>query len=215
MSPSTPTPILTTNVLPLSPSNAVRVRTQRLTLRPIFAEDRDAFIAMHEQSHASFAPWSPNLPSGGYRELFDRQHERSVQGELTGTECRRVAIVHETGEMAGVFALSNIVHGSWCSCNAGWRVSSALQGRGYCTEAMLALLEIAFNDSPRGFGLHRVEAGVVPTNTASLRIAEKLGMRREGLAKRYLKINNIWQDHVIFAKTAEEHTPGVVEVECG
>ena len=215
MQPNPTDPILSTNVPPIPPIHAIVARTSRLTLRPIFAEDRDAFIQMHEQSHTSFAPWSPNLPEGGYAALFDLQHERYVQGELTGIECRRVAIVTETGEMAGVFAFSNIVRGSWCSCNAGWRVNSTLQGQGICTEAMLAMLEIAFNEQPHGLGLHRVEAGVVPTNAASLRIAEKIGMRREGLAKRYLKINGTWQEHAIFAKTAEEHTPGVIEVECG
>ena len=68
------------------------------------------------------------------------------------------------------------------------------------------MLDIAFAAEPRGLGLHRVQANVIPANPASLRVAEKAGMRLEGTAKRYLEIAGVWQDHHMFAKTAEEHT---------
>ena len=44
----------------------------------------------------------------------------------------------------------------------------------------------------------------MPGNAPSLRVAEKVGLRREGLALRYLKIANRWEDHVMFAITREE-----------
>jgi ribosomal-protein-alanine N-acetyltransferase len=49
-----------------------------------------------------------------------------------------------------------------------------------------------------------VQAGVMPRNAGSLRVLEKVGFRREGLALRYLQINDVWEDHVILAVTAEE-----------
>ena len=60
-----------------------------------------------------------------------------------------------------------------------------------------------------GFGLgaaalHRVQAAVMPRNTASQRVLEKAGYRREGLAQRYLCIAGTWEDHLIFAVTAED-----------
>jgi ribosomal-protein-alanine N-acetyltransferase len=53
-------------------------------------------------------------------------------------------------------------------------------------------------------GLHRVEIDIRPENTASLRVVEKLGLRREGYYERYLDINGAWRDHVAFAITIEE-----------
>ena len=44
----------------------------------------------------------------------------------------------------------------------------------------------------------------MPRNTASLRVVEKLELRNEGLAERYLEINGVWEDHFRFAMTVEE-----------
>lgn len=58
---------------------------------------------------------------------------------------------------------------------------------------------------PSGLGLHRVQANVMPANVASLKIARNSGFREEGLGRRLLQINDRWEDHVMFAKLAEEH----------
>ena len=52
--------------------------------------------------------------------------------------------------------------------------------------------------------LHRVQAAIVPRNSASRRVAEKLGLRDEGTAQNYLEINGVWEDHVRYAITAED-----------
>jgi ribosomal-protein-alanine N-acetyltransferase len=52
--------------------------------------------------------------------------------------------------------------------------------------------------------LHRVQAAVMPNNPASMRVLEKAGFRPEGFAERYLCIAGKWEDHVVFAITAEE-----------
>ena len=53
-------------------------------------------------------------------------------------------------------------------------------------------------------GLHRVQAGVMPRNTASIRVVEKNGFRFEGLARNYLQINGVWEDHILYALTTED-----------
>jgi ribosomal-protein-alanine N-acetyltransferase len=60
----------------------------------------------------------------------------------------------------------------------------------------------------RVVGLHRVQAAVMPHNLPSLRVLDKVGYRREGVAKRYLSIAGAWEDHVLFAMTAEEWPDG-------
>jgi ribosomal-protein-alanine N-acetyltransferase len=55
--------------------------------------------------------------------------------------------------------------------------------------------------------LHRVEIDIRPENTPSLRVVEKLGLREEGLKKRFIHIDGDWRDHRIFAITREE-SPG-------
>ena len=56
----------------------------------------------------------------------------------------------------------------------------------------------------RGPRLHRVQISIIPRNAASRRVVEKLDIRDEGIAERYLEINGVWEDHVRYAITAEE-----------
>jgi ribosomal-protein-alanine N-acetyltransferase len=63
------------------------------------------------------------------------------------------------------------------------------------SDAVRASLPFAFAT----LGLHRLEAACLPHNLASTRVLEKAGFRREGTARRYLKINGVWQDHDLFA----------------
>lgn len=181
------------------------LRTPRLILRNYHESDRDEFIRIHQASADYWRPWVPvSLISEPPDLLFDRVLEGARRGQAAGTQCRLVATLHN-GTLAGIFSLGEIVRGVFQCAYAGWRVSADLAGRGLGTEGVHGLLDIAFAQPPVGIALHRVQANIIPSNLASLRVAEKCGFRREGYAPRYLKIAGEWQDHVMTAKTVEEH----------
>ena len=52
--------------------------------------------------------------------------------------------------------------------------------------------------------LHRMEICIVPRNQRSVRVMEKLAIREEGIAQRYLEINGVWEDHIRYGITVEE-----------
>lgn len=169
--------------------------------------DRPEFIRVHEVSGDHFWRWFPSRPPGfTIAGRFEQSYSRGRTGEPAGTDFPRVAVTAD-GRIAGFFNLSQIFRGPFQNAYAGWAVSLDAVGKGLATEGVNALLDAAFSPAPLGLGLHRVQANVVPTNTASTRVAEKCGFRREGLAIRYLEINGTWQDHAMFAKLADEHTP--------
>jgi ribosomal-protein-alanine N-acetyltransferase len=64
------------------------------------------------------------------------------------------------------------------------------------TAAVNAVIPFAFGT----LKLHRVEAACIPGNAASIGLLEKTGFRREGLARQYLCIDGVWQDHLLYAK---------------
>ena len=99
----------------------------------------------------------------------------------------------------GAINLSNVVRGAFQSCNVGYWVAEAYNGRGYATVALAQVCERAFGE----LGLHRIEAGTLLHNVASQRVIEKNGFTRIGIAPRYLQIAGQWSDHVLFQKTAE------------
>jgi ribosomal-protein-alanine N-acetyltransferase len=68
--------------------------------------------------------------------------------------------------------------------------------RGYMTAAVRGVIPFAFGT----LRLHRIEAACIPANTASIRLLERTGFRREGFARQYLCINGMWQDHLLFAR---------------
>jgi len=52
--------------------------------------------------------------------------------------------------------------------------------------------------------LHRIEIAIIPRNVASRRVVEKLAIREEGIARWFLEINGVWEDHVRFGLTIED-----------
>lgn len=183
-----------------------QIRTARLLLRALEESDRAEFVRCHAVNNDHFGPWWPAPPPGQTDEqLFEAQLARAAEERERGTAVRLVGFADD-GRMAALVNLSQIFRGPFENAYAGWSVSVECAGRGIATEAVTALLDLAFAPAPGGVGLHRVQANIMPSNARSVRVAEKCGFRREGLAKDYLKIAGAWQDHYMYAKLAEEHS---------
>jgi ribosomal-protein-alanine N-acetyltransferase len=108
--------------------------------------------------------------------------------------------------LVGQLNVSNIVRGALRSCTVGYWIDSAFAGRGITPTALALAIDHCLTTA----GLHRVEVNIRPENEASIRVAEKLGLRREGYYERYLDIGGGWRDHLSFAITAEELEGGTV-----
>lgn len=174
-------------------------------MRPLVAEDRSEFVRVHEVSRKHFGPWMPSAdPDESLEQMFEMELA-VTNGEIaSGTGLRLVAITADE-RMAGLFSLTQISRGAFQSAYAAWRVSADQIDRGLATEGVAGMLDLAFAARVPGLVLHRVQANIIPSNQASIRVAEKTGFRREGTALAYLKIDGRWQDHHMFAKTSEEH----------
>ena len=83
----------------------------------------------------------------------------------------------------------------------GWVITRTCQGRGYATEAAMALLKYGFET----LGLHRVIATCQPENIPSYRVMERLGMRREGFFRKCVyKGEGRWWDEYFYALLEDE-----------
>lgn len=185
--------------------------TPRLRLRPVIAADRDKWIRAHLASQTAFDRWMPLVdPTVTMDERFDHALKRSQDGARTDLHYSFVAEHVVDGELVAFCSLSQVFRGPFLNAYAGWRVSTPYTKQGIGREAVTALLDLAFATIPDGLGLHRVQANVIPTNTPSLKLARSVGFREEGYAKAYLEIAGTWQDHIMFAKLAEEHVKASV-----
>lgn len=77
----------------------------------------------------------------------------------------------------------------------GYSLDQEHNGKGYTTEATNLVVNYAFEI----LKLHRIEAGVMPVNIGSIRVLEKAGFHKEGIAKKNVKINGSWEDHQMLA----------------
>ncbi len=83
----------------------------------------------------------------------------------------------------------------------GWALDPDHAGRGLATEAVRALLDVAFD----GLGLRRVTASCFAANVASWRLMERVGMRREAEhVADSLHRELGWVDGLVYALLADE-----------
>jgi ribosomal-protein-alanine N-acetyltransferase len=101
----------------------------------------------------------------------------------------------DSGTLLGGLTLCNVRRGVTQACTLGYWVGAPYARQGFMTAAVRAAIPFVFDS----LELHRLEAACLPTNTASIKLLEKTGFKQEGLARRYLRINGVWQDHLLYA----------------
>jgi ribosomal-protein-alanine N-acetyltransferase len=142
-------------------------------------------------------PWQPIQAS----ELFTLAGQPAAIEKLLGDHERGLAVAHvvlDQDRIIGRVTLSNIVRGPFQSCNLGYWISAADNGRRHGSATVAEIAQLAFSE----LGLHRIEAGTLQRNIASQRVLERNGFERFGVARRYLQIAGHWQDHILFQKIA-------------
>ncbi|WP_088809289.1 MULTISPECIES: GNAT family N-acetyltransferase [Listeria] len=101
-------------------------------------------------------------------------------------------LIEDDQTIIGLIALTGVLRHSLQSAWIGYFLDKEMNGRGYMTEAVKQVVEIAFSE----LKLHRLEAGVMPHNIRSMRVLEKAGFEKEGIARKNVKINGKWEDHM-------------------
>lgn len=183
---------------------------RRVTLRPLVAADFSAWQEVRRRNNDWLTPWeparNPNLPDVvASSEAFAmrcsaRERERQLGtgfgfGIFVAGDDRRGAI-----RFCGEINLSSVQRGPFQSAYVGYWIDQAQAGRGLMPEAVVLLARFAFEQ----IHLHRIQISIIPRNHRSRRVVEKLKLREEGIALRYLEINGAWEDHIRYAVTVEE-----------
>ncbi len=176
---------------------------RRLLLRPLVASDFPAWREVRRRNVDWLTKWeAARLP--GHPDVVEDRDAFAVRCSARQRE-RQLGTAYAfgifvEGELAGEINLSAVQRGPFQSAYVGYWIDEKQAGNGYMPEAVVTLCRFAFDD----LLLHRVQISIIPRNKASRRVVEKLGIRDEGIAVRYLEINGVWEDHVRYAMTAEE-----------
>ncbi|MCZ6532673.1 MAG: GNAT family protein [SAR324 cluster bacterium] len=179
------------------------LKTKRLVLRPLEAEDAPRLLQYVLENKEWLAPWEPAHPPSYFTMEGQRSILRNCEEDRRNDSGVLLGIFERSdgdGLLRGRVSVSGIVRGIWQNGFVGYSIAAARTKRGYMTEALQRVVQFGFED----LELHRLQASIVPRNKASLRVLEKSDFRYEGRALRYLQINNVWEDHDLFAITCEE-----------
>lgn len=189
---------------PAATSLSTRIETERLVLRPPRTADVPRMRHALRKNAAHLQPWSV-APSPGQDPSSLAAVSRSImrhRREWRQGQAYVLLIVPRDcdTQVIGRVALGGILRGAFQNAYLGYWIDADHQNKGLMTEAVRAATTFAFASG----ALHRIQAAVMPSNAPSQRVLEKVGYRREGVALRYLCIAGSWQDHVLYALTADE-----------
>ncbi len=177
--------------------------TSRLCLEPPRLELDQEVSDYYQRNWDFLAPWEPEREAvfftvEGQRELL-RQQLEAEDMLVFWIRLKPNASTAGAGPLIGFVKFSKIIRGPFQSCYVSYALDREYSRQGYMSEALEAAVEYLFSFER----MHRVEANIVPENTASLRTVAGLGFENEGISKSYLCINGSWRDHVHMVRLNE------------
>ncbi len=168
-----------------------------LELRQFTLADAEPIFAKVSQNREYLRKWLPWVD----RTYGPENVRQFISGAIAQFEEGR-------GPSAGIWCHGDICGSVGChpialehrNCSIGYWIEPALQGKGLVTQCCTVLLRHLFEDRD----LHRVEIRCGTGNTRSCAIPERLGFRREGVAREAEWVNDRWVDLVVWSLLRHE-----------
>jgi ribosomal-protein-alanine N-acetyltransferase len=172
----------------------LKIQGEKVFLRYISETDFDEFIELNKLSIDFYkGVTTPVLDKQSF-EIY--QSRNSVESNECFVICQNV-----DNKIVGAINLTQIFRKAFQNCYLGYQLGVNYIGKGFMTEAILLILQHAFEN----LKLHRVEANVQPHNLASIKVLQRCGFTKEGFSRKYLKIEDIWCDHERWAIIFEDY----------
>ena len=176
------------------PANSLLIEDGLELLAPIEIDAGDLFVAVDEnrQYLREWLPWLDDVNSVDDEVAMIRRTREDENSDW-------IYLIRSFGELVGVVSL-NWVDWNNRSFGVGYWISESSSGRGIITKACSRIIEHCFND----LRLHRSVIEVAVENHSSRAVAERLGMRLEGISKDREWLYDHFTDSAMYAITAPE-----------
>ncbi|WP_083982589.1 GNAT family N-acetyltransferase [Actinomadura hibisca] len=175
----------------------IRLTGEKVLVRPFELDDAADYIEI-VRAREDWLP--PNFPTELDTEALTWWFKTGVHQPHRYALGVHLAVVDRgTGRLAGTIGLFRVDWGQ-LTCEVGYGMRPATRGRGYATEALRLVASWALRDC----GLHRVELRARVANQASIRVAEKGGFLREGVARGAERVDGRNEDQYVFGLIAPD-----------
>lgn len=173
------------------------IHTERLLLRRLEESDANRLFEYRRMPEVyNYQGFRPET----IKDAIEFVRLRSEEPNIPGTRFQLAVCLRETGTLIGDIGLKFLEDGQ--QMEIGYTIHPFYHGKGYGYEAVRAVIDYLFAD----LGKHRVTASIDPENYKSIRLCERLGMRKEAHFVKSLLISGNWADDVIYAILKEEWT---------
>ena len=181
----------------LAPSTDIpAIHTERLRLRAHRLDDLDALLSYYSNPEvARYIPWEPWTRAEAQEHLQKRVQRTGIDGP--GSVLGYV-VEHEDRVIGDVVLWPT--DDTLARGEMGWAFHPDASGHGYATEAVRALIGVAFGT----YGMRRVVAQIDARNTASARLCHRVGMKQEAHLREDHWAKGEWTDNVIYGLLASE-----------
>lgn len=171
-----------------------RLVTERLVLECPTIDMGTRILAYRELNRGHLQQWEPKRANEFYTIQAVEDQVRRMQSQVVDRSALYWLIrAHDSEKIIGECGFTNIMRGPFQACHLGFSLGGEYQGMGLMHEALGAAMSHIFEIHK----LHRIMANYQPNNRRSEKLLSRLGFEREGLARKYLKINGCWTDHVL------------------
>lgn len=179
----------------------MQVNGEKIYVKPVEESDAHSLLGLEVKNKDFFQIFT------GLREESFYTYQAQVDRIKNAMESQKedkgylfLIYLQGSGQVIGEVFLSEVVRENLQSCWIGYFLDKDYNGKGYMTEAVKLVVKYAFQE----LQFHRIEAGVMPHNTGSIKVLLKAGFNKEGIARKNVKINGHWEDHQTLAIIKED-----------
>jgi [ribosomal protein S5]-alanine N-acetyltransferase len=159
-------------------------------------DDAAALATLCVRNREFLRPFEPDRDERFFTLQGQRERVAQALEEARAGRQFRYVILDDDAQIAGTIGLEFVIRGASQSATVGYWVDRARNGRGLASRAVAEVAELAATE----FRLHRLQAPVRVDNLASLRVLEKNGFERIGVARGFLHVGGEWRDHILFQR---------------
>ncbi|MCP3739373.1 GNAT family N-acetyltransferase [Rossellomorea sp. BNER] len=170
--------------------------SENIYIRPFVEDDAEELVHFQIKNRKFFEKFAMIRDNDFY--TLDVQKQSILDARKLAEEDKDYQFgifLNDHNQLIGTINLFGVLRGSLQNCFIGYFLDKKHNGKGYTTEAVKLMVEYAFEK----LHIHRIEAGVIPHNIGSIRVLEKAGFHKEGIAIKNVKINGRWEDHQVLA----------------
>lgn len=164
------------------------LNTERLLIRPYKAEDMQDVFEIYNNKEVCKYLLHHEWNNENVQEKFNK---KLVNSSLTQNATISLAAVLDEKVIGDLSAWYTSMKDT---LEIGYSFSSASGGKGYATEAVGSLITNLFNE----YNVHRIQATLDARNSASEKLCERIGMRKEAHFIQDYWNKNEWTDSIVY-----------------